>query len=115
MTNLVLGIVGSMRCRTTKQYLRNSLFGGGHESKCVSCSKVLLSAITFTIGVYSISVDDSVVPEWVAAFCHICDIFCHGIVTAALAGLLYDAALAIKMCSFCQFITAFLLCRDDME
>lgn len=95
-------------------FLRETFFSD--HLRATSAIKLVFASFTLIVGMWSVLLDnDSNVPQWIAAYSHVFDVFCHAIVTAALVGLLISVLGALRQCKLRPFVLAFLLCNTDIE
>lgn len=73
---------------------------------------LLFSLITFAVGLWGCIVGDEDLPLWALRYSHICDMFCHAIVSSALMGFSFDFAVALykgKLMDFLKNFVRFLM------
>lgn len=76
---------------------------------------LLVSLVTFGVGLWGCLVGDEGLPLWALLYSHICDIFCHAIVSSALMGLGFDLLVAIYKGKLIDFLKKFVRCDDTIE
>lgn len=76
---------------------------------------LLVSLVTFSVGLWGCLVGDEGLPLWALLYSHVCDIFCHAIVSSALMGLGFDLLVAIYKGKLMDFLKKFVRCDDTIE
>jgi len=76
---------------------------------------LLFSLITFAVGLWGCIVGDEDLPLWALRYSHICDMFCHAIVSSALMGFSFDFAVALYKGKLMDFLKNFVRCDDTIE
>lgn len=76
---------------------------------------LISSFITFGVGLWGCIVGDEGLPLWALRYSHICDIFCHAIISSALVGLGFDLLVAIHEERLVKLIKQFVQCDDTIE
>lgn len=112
------GLVWEFAVAASEQRVRTHLLTvlvGPSDTAMVSIAKVGWCLFTLVVGSWSIVPNEEVIPEWVALYAHIFDIFCHSIVISALMGLVVDLCRAMCKQTLGRFFCNFFKCKDTIE